>query len=125
MKKLQLRDFTRLASVQADAMNDLCNIHHITFSSGTYGNLTETRTTVSGVACGIDFISGQLIQRGETIFVEYDAILRLRDTVSILMTDDIELIEKGEFVISGTFKPYSAPTVNSSVQHVQLRRTDV
>lgn len=123
MKKLLARDFTRLADVQADAMNDICHIHHITFSSGTYSTKsTETRTSITGVACGIHFTGGQLVQRGETIFVEYDVILRLPANQPVLLDDDIELVEKGIYLISGTFKPYSMPTVNSSIQHVQLQR---
>lgn len=123
MKKLQPRDYSRLASVQADAMNDLCNITHVTFSSGTYSTQgTETRVIVSGVPCGIDFTGGRVVQRGQALLIDYDAILRLSASQSILLTDEIELIEKGTFLISGTFKPYSYPVVNSTVQHVTLKR---
>lgn len=123
MKKLQTGDYSRLASVQADAMNDLCNITHITFSSGTYSTQgTEARVMVSGVPCGINFTSGRVVQRGQVLLVDYDAILRLSDSQPVLLTDEIQLVEKGEFVISGTFKPYSQPTVNSSVQKVPLKR---
>jgi hypothetical protein len=123
MKKLQTGDYSRLASVQADAMNDLCNITHLTFSSGTYSTQgTETRVMVSGVPCGIDFTGGNVVQRGQVLLVDYDAILRLSASQSILLTDEVQLIEKGEFVISGTFKPSSQPIVNSSVQKVQLKR---
>lgn len=123
MKKLKPRDYSRLASVQADAMNDLCNITHVTFSSGTYSTQgTETRVMVSGVPCGIDFTNGQVVQRGQALLVDYDAILRLSASQSVLLTDEIQLVEKGEFVISGTFRPSSQPTVNSSVQKVPLVR---
>lgn len=123
MKKLQPRDFSRLATTQQEAFNDVCHIHHLTLSSGTYSTkVTETRTSITGVHCGIKLTGGTIVQRGETIFVEYDAILRLPASQSVAINDDIELIEKGEFVISGTFKPYGMPVVNSSIQHVNLKR---
>lgn len=123
MKKLQHRDYTRLADVQADVMNDICNIHHISFSSGSYSTKsTETRTSVTGVACGFHLTNGTLVQRGQTILVEYDALLRLPANIPVGIGDDIELVERGEFVVSGTFKPYSAPIVNSSVQKIELKR---
>ena len=123
MKAHSDAELTKLQTEQADTMDDLCHIYRISSSSGTYGNTVETRTiSLSGVACGIDFTGGKVVQRGETFFVDYDAILRIDDCVVVLMTDEIELIEKGTFAISGTFKPFSAPTVNSSVQKVQLKR---
>ncbi len=124
MKKLLLRDFSRLANTQLESMNDLCNIRHISFSSGTYStSVTETYSSVTGVVCGIDFTNGKLDQRGQVIFVDYDAVLRLPASQYVAINDDIELIEKGEFMISGTFKPFSEPTVNSSAQHVPLKRS--
>lgn len=113
-----------LTRKQNSVMEDLCHIHHISFSSGTYSTKsTEVRTSVTGVACGVQFTGGRLVQRGETILVEYDAILRLPANQPIFMSDDIELIEKGETIVSGTFKPFAHPVVNSTVQHVQLKRT--
>lgn len=109
---------------QDSVMDDICHIRHITFSSGTYSTKsTEVYTSVTGVACGIQFTGGKLVQRGETILVEYDAILRLPANQPIFMSDDIELIEKGETIVSGTFKPFAYPVVNSTVQHVTLKRT--
>lgn len=121
--KVSSQTLSRLQSVQSDAMDDLCHIQRITLVSGTYGNTVETRTyVVSGQPCGIEFTNGKVVQRGETQFVDYDAILRLVDGVFILITDEVILIEKGEFAISGTFKPFSQPIVNSSVQKIQLKR---
>jgi hypothetical protein len=124
MKKLQPQDYSRLMNVQSDAMNDVCNIHHITLSSGTYSTkITRTDVIVSGVACGIRMINGQLQQAGQTVFVTYDALLRIPANVTVTITDEIELVEKGVLVVSGTFKPQSIPAVNSSVQHIPLKRT--
>jgi hypothetical protein len=118
-------NFLSLKKVQASVMDDLCNIYRITTVSGTYGNVTSQRTLyASGVACGIRMTNGTIVERGQVRFVDYDAMLRIVDTIPILTTDEIEPIKKGEFQISGTFKPYSAPTVNSSVQHVQLKRQE-
>ena len=116
-------DLTRLKRIQADVMDDVCHIYRVALVSGTYGNNVESRSLfASGVACGIQFTDGKIVQRGETLFVDYDAILRIADTVPITTNDEVELIEKGVTMISGTFKPFSAPTVSSSVQHVQLKR---
>lgn len=123
MRSLSANELSRISSVQSDAMNDRCNIIHISLSSGTYSTQgTETRSMVSGAVCGIEFTGGQIVERGQTLFVEYDAVLRVSASQPIFVTDEIQLIEKGVYVISGTFKPYSQPVVNSSVQHVLLKR---
>ena len=123
MKAPSGRVLNKIQQIQADTMDDRCNIVHLTFSSGTYSTQgTETRVMVSGVACGIDFTDGQIMERGQVLLVDYDAILRLSASQSVLLTDEIQLMEKGEFLISGTFKPSSQPVVSSSVQHVQLKR---
>lgn len=107
---------------QVASMGDLCNIYHVSLVSGTYGN-TETRTLfASGTACGIKFTNNTVRENRQVQFVDYDAVLRLVNDIPIGMTDEIELVEKGAFLISGTFKPYSAPTVNSTIQHVTLKR---
>lgn len=112
-----------LKSQQASVMDDRCSIYTISRSSGTYGNNVETRAySYSGTACGIKLTNGQIMIRGQVQFVDYDAVLRLPDTIVIQADDEIDLIEKGLFQISGTFKPYSAPVVNSSVQHITLKR---
>ena len=121
--KVSSQTLSRLQDVQADTMDDLCNVYRVSLSSGSYGNNVETRSLVaSSVPCGIQFTNGQTKESGQVRIVDYDCILRVADGVTILMTDEIDLIEKGQFAISGTFKPFSAPTVNSSVQHVQLKR---
>jgi hypothetical protein len=108
---------------QESNMDDLCNIVHVTRSSGTYSPKgTETRTMVSGVACGIDFTNGVVRQGNQVLVVDYDAVLRIPATYSILPSDEIQLIEKGNYQVSGTFKPNSQPTVSSSVQKVELKR---
>lgn len=124
MRKQSANELGRLASVQSEAMNDLCNIYQVSFASGTYGTqITETRSfRHSGTPCGIEFTDGQVQRRNEVAFVEYDCILRLSDATPVLMSDEIDLVEKGEFLISGTFKPASYPVVSSSVQHVKLKR---
>jgi hypothetical protein len=113
----------RLQRHQNGVMDDLCCIVHVSRSSGTYSTQsTETRTMVSGVACGIQFTNGQLKQGSQVLLIEYDAILRLPSSQPVLITDEIQLIEKGVTVISGTFRPVSYPVVSSSVQHVNLKR---
>lgn len=117
-------NLARLKKHQADVMDDKCVIYHVSFSSGTYSTkATETRTLfASGVACGVKFTNNQVVQHGQAMFVEYDAVLRVSSDRPIAMTDEILLVEKGEFVISGTFKPFSQPVVNSTVQKIQLKR---
>jgi hypothetical protein len=123
MKRISTAQIQRNQGLQSDAMDDLCNIIHISLSSGTYSTQgTETHSMISGTPCGIHFTGGQVVERGQTLFVEYDAILRLPAAQSVLLSDEVQLIEKGEFLISGTFNVYSQPTVSSSVQHVPLKR---
>ena len=107
MKPISTAQLQRNQRFQLDAMDDKCHIQRITLSSGAYGNTTEARIYIaSGTVCGIEFTNGKIVQRGETQFVDYDCVLRIVDTVSVLMTDEVILVEKGEFLISGTFKPY-------------------
>lgn len=123
MKRVSTSQIQRNQSLQTDAMDDLCHIAHITRSSGTYSTQsTETRSLVTGVACGIQFTNGQIKQGGQVLLVDYDAVLRLPANQPIFVTDEIELVEKGEYVVTGTFRPASNPVVNNSVQRVQLKR---
>jgi hypothetical protein len=113
----------RLQLHQNGVMDDLCCIVHVTRSSGTYSTQsTESRTMVSGVACGIQFTNGQLKQGAQVLLIEYDAILRLPSSQAVALTDEILLIEKGMTEISGTFRPVSYPVVSSTVQHVNIKR---
>jgi len=108
---------------QLSNMDDLCNISHVSRSSGTYGTqISETRTTVSNIPCGIDFTNGRIRQGSQVLVVDYDAILRISASQTVLLSDEIQLIEKGNIQISGTFKPNSQPTVNSTVQLIPIKR---
>jgi hypothetical protein len=124
MRKQSASELGRLASVQAEAMNDICHIYAVSFASGTYGTkITETRTLrVSGAACGLDYADGSVMRGNGLVFVDYDVMLRLPASQVISSGDEVELIEKGAFVVSGTFVLASPPTVSSSVQHVKLKR---
>jgi hypothetical protein len=127
MKKISTAQLQRNVRFQLDAMDDLCNIYNISRSSGTFGtHSSQTRTIISGVPCGIDFpqnIERNLKQGTEQLLLmDYDCILRVATDQTIQLTDEIELVEKGEILISGTFRPVNLPTVNSSVQKVQLKR---
>lgn len=116
-------DLASLKRAQLDVMDDLCDIYTVSRSSGTYGNNVETRAySYSGTHCGIRLTNGQVMIRGQLQFVDYDAILRVADTIVVHEDDEIELRQKGKFLISGTFKPYSAPVVNSTIQHILLKR---
>ena len=113
-----------LKKVQGLVMDDMCNIFSVSLSSGTYStSVTKTRTlVVSGVACGIQLTNGQIVQRGEIRFVDYDCMLRVQSDLTVKMTYEFDLIDKGNTVISGTFIPASQPVVNSSVQKIKLKR---
>ena len=123
MRRQADAELTKIATEQSTTMDDICNIYHVSLSSGTYGTqIKETLTMVSGVACGIKFTGGQVIQRGQTLLVDYDVMLRLDADVSVSTSDQVQLFEKGTYLVSGTFKPFSQPTFNSTVQHVELKR---
>ena len=113
-----------LKAAQSSVMDDLCDIYSVSYSSGTYSTQsTKARTLVaSGVACGILLTNGQVVSRGEIKFVEYDAVLRIVDGQTILSNYEFDLVQKGDTQISGTFKVWSQPKVNSSVQKVLLQR---
>jgi hypothetical protein len=126
MKKISTAQLQRNQRFQLDAMDDLCNVYRVGFATGTtYPNTVKVRTAVySNLPCGIHFTNGQVKQGGQVMFVDYDCILRIVDNVTILTDYEVDLVEKGEFLVSGTFKPNSAPTVNSSVQNLQLKRQE-
>lgn len=126
MRKASSRQLQHNQDAQSAVMGDLCNIYRLTFVTGTYSD--DESYTTSGtfnVPCGIHFENGQVRQvqgNEQVLLLDYDVMLRLSASQTVLMSDDIQLVEKGEFVISGTFQPSSQPTVNSSVQHVPLKR---
>lgn len=123
MRTVKDAELTKLKSEQSYAMQDLCNIIHVARASGTYSPQgTQTRTMVSGVACGIDFTGGRILDKGQVLLVDYDVRLRLLATETVLVSDEIQLVEKGSYVITGTFRPASQPVVNSTVQIVPLKR---
>ena len=116
-------EINNLKATQEDAMADVCNIYHITLSSGTYSTQgTETRSMVSGVACGFVFTGGSTVERGQVLLIDYDVLLRIPANITVRLADEIELVEKGVTMASGTFKVTDNPTVNSTVQHVRLKR---
>jgi hypothetical protein len=117
-------NFVSLKKVQGLVMDDLCNIFSVALSSGTYStSVTKTRTLVaSGTPCGIQLSNGQIVQRGEVRFVDYDCMLRVQSDLTVKMSYEFDLIEKGNTIISGSFLPASQPVVNSSVQKIKLKR---
>ena len=117
-------DYASMKATQAETMDDLCNIYSVTLSSGTYSTqATKTRTLVaSGTMCGILLTNGQIVQRGEIRFVDYDCMLRVQSDLSVKLTYEFDLIDKGNTMISGSFIPASQPVVNSSVQKIKLKR---
>lgn len=101
---------------------DMCHIYHTSYSSGTYGNDTESLTMVSGVACSFQVTNGQIQERGQLLLVNYDAQLLLPADQPVRLRDEIQLVEKGNQLVSGTFRPVSEPAVNNTFQTVFLKR---
>lgn len=123
MRSLKEQELNRLSDVQADVMNDLCNIYTVTMVSGTYGtNTTKVRVGVTNIPCGIHFTNGATVERGQVLLVDYDVLLRIPSDRQVSISSEIELVEKGETVVSGTFNLYAEPKFNSSVQLLQLKR---
>lgn len=116
-------NLSAIKNVQRRAMDDLCNIYRVSRVSGTYSDdETEIVTGTFSLPCGIEFTSGQIKDRGQVLLVDYDAVLRLPLEPAVNVTDRIELIEKGDTVISGSFMVHAYPKFNSTVQIVQLKR---
>jgi hypothetical protein len=123
MRKLQKRDTDRLASTQSEAMNDLCTIYHVSYVTGSYSDdETQVLTGTFNVECGIQLTNGQIQERGQLLVVDYDAVLRLPSSQLVGLDDRIVLTEKGNTQISGTFMVHGYPVVNSSIQHIKLKR---
>jgi hypothetical protein len=123
MRATSAAELQRLVNEQEGAFDDLCNIYSISRSSGTYGTqTTETRVTTANIPCGFQYVNGRVREDGRALLVESDVLLRLPTSVVISMGDEVELVEKGEYTVSGTFKPAGQPTFNSTVQHVYLKR---
>lgn len=132
MRRQSAVELSKISAEQSAAMDDLCNIYSITRSSGTYSTQsTEVRNIrASGVACGIKFSDntfrlGRTTQSiaGDVLLIDYDVMLRLPASQVISIGDEVQLYEKGQFLVSGTFTLIAAPVVNSTVQRVGLRRT--
>jgi hypothetical protein len=106
----------------ASHLLDTCHIYHATMSSGTYGNDTESLIMVSGVACSFQVGNGQIQERGQLLLVNYDATLLLPADQPVRLSDEIQLVEKGNHLVSGTFRPNAEPMVNNTYQTVFLKR---
>ena len=123
MRALPDAEFDKLKSSQAESMQDTCHIHRQSMVSGTYGNNVEVLTAyATGTMCSFQFTNGTLRQAGQVILVDYDVSLRIPSTVSIRPSDEVTLVEKGNTLVSGTFRPHGMPIVNEMVQYVKLKR---
>ena len=127
MRRLDNTTFSRLKQVQYEGMNDLCNIYHVSYATGTYStDETAMLTGTFNVECGFVFNNGSFraFREGQSdpAVLDYDVLLRVPSTQPIFLDDRIELVQKGNSLVSGTFSVASAPVVNSSVQHVLLKR---
>jgi hypothetical protein len=123
MRAKSTAELERLSNEQEGAMGDLCNISSISRSSGTYGtHIKETRVTTYNIPCGFQYTNGKMKESGQVLVAESDVLLRLPATVSLTVGDEVQLVEKGETLVSGTFALNGQPTFSSSVQHVYLKR---
>ena len=125
MRKISDVVYAGLATIQAQSMNDLCNVLRYTYVTGTYSDdEVEVVTGSYSVPCGINMTGGSKVERGQLLLVEYDVTLRLPLTTTLDTNDRITLVEKGNHAVSGTFELYSSPQFNSSVQIAQLKRVE-
>ena len=123
MRALPDGELNKLKGSQAESMQDTCHIQRPTMASGTYGNSTETLVYLhSGTLCSFQFTNGSIREAGQILLVNYDVRLRLPSTVDIRLQDEVTLVEKGNTLVSGSFRPSQLPMVNESVQYVTLKR---
>ncbi len=123
MRALPDAELNKLKASQAESMQDTCHIQRPTLSSGTYGNTTENLAYVhSGTLCSFQMMQGTLKSAGQILLIDYDVSLRIASDVDIRVADEITLVEKGNTLVSGSFRPYSHPIVNEMVQYVKLKR---
>jgi hypothetical protein len=122
MRDLPDGEYEKLKSAQEQSMTDICHVYHPSMSSGTYGNSVETLTLNSGVACAFAFTNGAIRQRGQLLLVDYDATLMLPAETPVFLADEIQLVELGMHMVSGTFRPASQPIVTDAIQYVELKR---
>lgn len=123
MRALLDGELNKLKDSQAESMQDVCHVQRPTMASGTYGNSTETLVYLhSGTLCSFQFTNGSIQQAGQILLVNYDVRLRLPSTVDIRLQDEVTLVEKGNTLVSGTFRPNQLPVVNEMVQYIFLKR---
>jgi hypothetical protein len=123
MRFLPDAEFDKLKATHADSMQDLCHIQRTSMVSGTYGNSVETLTYAhSGTFCSFQFVNGTIRQAGQILLVDYDVTMRIPSTVTVGLRDEVTLVEKGNTMVSGTFRPSELPMVNEMVQYVKLKR---
>lgn len=114
---------------QEGVFNDLCNIYQVFFVTGSMSD-DETYVTsgTMNIPCSIEFNNGrfrQMRDNPQLLILDYDVMLTVSADVPVRSDSDIVLVEKGQFLVSGTFQPSSQPTVTSVVQHIQLKRRAV
>lgn len=87
-------DLTSMRDMQDAHMQDTCVIQACTQTKDSYGQLVETFTDGSAIACGLDMRSGSERRNVENVLLTYDATLRLDITQAPAVIDRIKVTKR-------------------------------
>lgn len=115
------KDYAAYKHMAEDSFEDICNILHTSYTTGSYSDDEVAVITGSyNVSCGFYMTNGQMRKSGQLVLVNYDAIVRLSLEQTVDIDDQIELVQKGGQLVSGTYVPQSPPEIGPSVITVRL-----
>ena len=120
---ITLAQISALKDVQESHMGDVVTIINNTVTQDSYGDVVYSGVTVSGISCGFEFTGGKKYEKGELVLVDCDAVVRLPVTTTINSDDTVILTQKAGVTHNQTFTVMESPRYNSSVIHVNLKRT--
>ncbi len=105
-----------------DSFQSVCTINRNAVSTDSYGDVTLTPTSTTGVDCGFSLTGGSYTEKETNIVVEFDGIIRLPvNTSAIGLNDTITITSHLGNTKNDTFKVVSVPEIGN-VMSIKLRR---
>lgn len=114
-----------LQAAHRDTFHDSAFVYRLSDERDTYGEYLSNRVTGTfPISCGFDILENRTVLVAGTLQqVQYDAKLRCSLDFTFQDSDTVSLAAKNG--VTGTFPTYGLfgkPEVNSTVQHVYLRK---
>lgn len=115
-----------LAQMQADwddSLNDTCQIGTRTGTADTYGEMIESYSYATAVACGFEYTGGQESEREQGTILPVDARVRFARATTITHRDRVKLTKRWGTALgmAQTFEVVGYPEAHEAGVIVDLR----